>query len=128
MERKAFPNGQLYAMRNSLEELLGLDVAARVGIRLARLVKRLGEEVNAIEQARLALVNKYGESGEAGVVTVQPTSAKWGEFAKEFGELMADTHEVEYEPVILPPDVKASPKLFAIFEDFLGVEEESKSG
>jgi len=134
-------NGYIFSLRmrqddgsviDYLAQLEAIDVPAKVGIYVQRLIKKLSATYAEIETARVDLVNKLGEKGEDGKSRLylpgnkegMPVSPNYVQFMQEFTELMAETTDIEVKPVILPGDTVAPSltRLLTIFELFVIVE------
>lgn len=116
-----FTNGQIYGLREVLKEFTEIDVPAKVGIKIARLVKMLLAEISIIDETRQKLIRKYGEDDVQGGIIIKPDSANWIKFAEEFNEMMGAENKLEFEKVVLPPDTKIGIKLLVMLEPFLEV-------
>mgnify|MGYP001612550155 CR=1 FL=1 len=107
-----------------IAELEMLNVPARVGIYIQRLVKKLVTAYNEIESARVKLVNSLGVKQEDGRTILHPDSPNWDKFVSEFNDLLAETTDIDTSKVILPGDTTGEhlTKLLGIFEPFISVE------
>lgn len=123
-------NGRVYALKPLLSQLTELDVPARVGVQVVRLVKKLGAEINSIDQARDKLILKYGETNENGVPQLygpgqseHEVSPRWGEFIAEVNDLMTAEVDIEFNKLQLPGETEVSIPVLLAFEDFIEVAE-----
>ena len=121
MSLKTFTKGELFSFQEPLRELAKLDVPAKVGIRIARLIRAISQEIGPIEQVRNKLVMKYGKRDERGQVSVGKDSPEFDAFAKEFGSLMEEKTKVEFEKVVLPDEVHVALDVLVALEPFLAV-------
>ena len=76
---------QLITMRNSLTKLVEKDLPIKQSYNLARFIKKANEELTSFEEARIKLVNKYGEKDETGNLSV--TEKNQQQFLNELEEL-----------------------------------------
>lgn len=123
MSRETFTNGQLFNLQTALKELANVDVPARVGIKIARLIRTVAHEIDPITQVRDKLILKYGAKDEKGSMSVSSNSEHWDEFLAEINALMSQTTDVTFEKVALPEDVKVDVKTLVALEPFLTIEE-----
>ena len=116
MPFEIFTNAQLFGLQEPLKELAKVDVPAKVGIRIARLIRLIQREVEPINDVRNKLIGKYGEKG-----VVNAESPNWEKFVQEHSELMRDTRKVEFEKVVLPDEVRVGVDTLVALEPFLAV-------
>lgn len=121
MDKETFTNGQLFTLREPLRALAKIDVPAKVGIRVARLIRKLRAEIEPIGEVRNQLIGKYGEKNEKGEPFINAESPDWKKFVEEHDALMAQTVEVEFEKVVLPDEVVVAVDVLVALEPFLAV-------
>lgn len=80
-----------------MNKILETPLPASVSFQLSKLLKTLNEEMKAIEEQRIKLVEKYGVKTENNEMTV--SEEKKQEFLKEFGELLSTEVEITWEPL-----------------------------
>lgn len=80
-----------------MNKILETPLPASISFQLSKLLKTLNEEMRAIEEHRIKLVEKYGVKGDSQEMTV--AEDKKQEFLKEFGELLNTEVEVTWEPL-----------------------------
>ena len=121
MTKDRFSNGQLFTLRGPLQALAKIDVPAKVGIRVARLIRKIGAEIEPLAEVRNKLIIKYGEKNEKGEPFINAESPSWQKFVEEHDALMAQTVEVEFEKVVLPDEVVVAVDALVALEPFLAV-------
>jgi len=115
--------------------LSGMKLPVMISLQVAKLASKLSEPTRVIEDVRLGLVNKYGQTQESGEVAVifpndplgRPTSLDWQNFAKEFEELMSAETEIDAEKIKLPQEIdgkplQIEPSILIALEKFIDVE------
>jgi hypothetical protein len=114
--------GEIYGARDSLAKLLALTCfEAKISILIARLARKLGEEIKTIEQQRLQLVQKYGEKdGENNQLVVTPENRE--AFIKEFDEALDQTIEIDMPQVVIPGNIVIEPSILLALDKFITVE------
>ena len=121
MASETFTNGQLFNLQGSLQELSKLNIPARVGIRVARFVRLIHQEIEPIQQERNKLFVHYGEKTPTGY-HINPDMPGWPAFFEEHESLMSQTIKVEFEPLLLPEDVSLTVATLVALEPFLVLE------
>lgn len=126
MTQETFTNGYLFSLQHPpetspLKELMKIDVPAKVGIRVARLIRLLTKEIEPIAEVHNKLIIKYGERGEKDLPFINGKSPHWDEFALERDALMGATVELDFEKVVLPDDVRIPVGVLVALEPFLAV-------
>lgn len=101
-------NGDVFAAREPLQELINQKFPVMVSYKLAKLVSKLNEQFKVIEDVRMGLIKKYGKQGEKGQMSVSPEDEGWESFAEEFDELMRQEVEIVFEKVKLPEKVAST--------------------
>ena len=128
-EVKKIKNGELFAMKESFNDLMMLELPTLTGLQVVRLLKAIGNQIDGINEVRNKLILKYGEKQENGNVTLtgpgdpdgKPLSPNWDKFTEEHDELMNGDTVVEFERVVLPKDSKVPVKTLFAFESFIEV-------
>ena len=88
-----FATGKLYSVAPILEKLAKQDVPIKVSFRLNKFLKVVAQEVQALEEARVSLVKKYGvEDEKSGDIKVGPENMS--KFQDEFKELLGEVVSV----------------------------------
>lgn len=123
MTLESFTNGELFNLQEPLKQLANVDVPARVGIRIARLIRAIAREIEPINEVRNKLILKYGGRDEKGGLSVGADSPNFAQFVEEHDALMKGTTEVEFDIVALPEDVKVDVKVLVALEPFLTIED-----
>lgn len=100
-------NADIWNARAAFDELLKERLPVKTAYWLAKLARKVGEQARDIETVRVKLVKDYGQPDEQGNVMVAPDSPQWVPFTTAYGELMAETVELEglpAEKLLLPSD------------------------
>ena len=87
----------------SLKSLVRKELPIAISYKLAKFVKQMSEELTIVEEQRIMLVKKYSgnpevdETGED--FNVKPDKEE--QFRKEFGDLLMQEVEIDFEPIAL---------------------------
>lgn len=97
-------NGEICNAYEPLKTLIGKKFPIKVSYALAKLAQRLTPQMDIVRELREKLYITYGEKDpkDPFKMLMSPTSEKFPQFAKELGELLEQTCEVEFEVVKLP--------------------------
>ncbi|MDO8670028.1 MAG: hypothetical protein Q7O66_01175 [Dehalococcoidia bacterium] len=116
-------NGEIFQMGQLCGELAEVDVPARVGYHVGRLIKKVQSAGKDIDETRNKLIAKYGEKNDKGLPQVKPDSPNFETFAEEYNGLMDEKTDIDANKVILPAETKIKIKLLMAFDPFLEVTE-----
>jgi len=89
--------GDIRIMKDPMIKLLDQELPIKVAWSLTKLVKVFDKELSEIEDFRVSLIKKMGESDENGSIKVP--EEKMNEFIEKFNELLQTEIEVEFEPI-----------------------------
>ena len=92
-----FALGEIRGMKDPLVSLIDKEIPIKAAWKLNRLVKGFDKELGEIEEFRISLVQKLGEAGEDGNVSVP--QEKMEQFVTEFNELLNQEVAIEYEAI-----------------------------
>lgn len=83
----------------TLQKLANMKLKAKLSWQVSRLLKEAEREIQEFNEARLALINKYGEKDENGeLVTDEKSNCKIdNEFVKEFSNELEELVSAEVE-------------------------------
>ena len=131
---ETFTNGEIFSLQvdkkdekgnilspSPLRELSKLDVPAKVGIRIARLIRKLSQEIEPINDVRNKLILKYGVKDEKGQTVINAAVPQFEAFSEEHNSLMKQTTKIEFEKVVLPDEVHVALDVLVALEPFLAV-------
>ena len=123
-----YTHGEVLAMGAVLQDLIKLDVPARVGLRIQRLAQDINKDYILVKNKLDDLVRKYGEKsgeGNAAKFTLAPESEKWPEYLQERADLLNDViTRAGWTPVVLPAKTEHVPaSLLIVMERLVSVEE-----
>ena len=113
----------------ALNNIMRTQMEFKLAYRLQRIAKKIGTEIDKIEEFRLGLVNKYGVLDEKTKIYNVPVD-KQKDFTKEFLDFL--TSESELEIQLIPYDmleksgIRVSPADLVALEKFITTPPESK--
>lgn len=83
----------------TLQKLANMKLKAKLSWQVSRILKEAEKEIQEFNEARLALINKYGEKDENGeLVTDEKNNCKIdNQFVKEFGSELEELVGAEVE-------------------------------
>ncbi len=116
LKNEIFANGFIDALNKLIEQRLPISQA----FKLRKLAKELSEKQKVYEEARVALVNQYGEKKENGSLNTSengtvPLIDVEG-FNKDFMELLSIEEKYEVSKIKLDESVEISTKDLAVLE------------
>ena len=114
-------NGEIFSAREPLLTLMQQKFPVLISYGLAKLAKKLNEQLVIIEDVRHGLIKKYGTTNEIGQIVVQEDSKDFSKFVEEFNELMALATEIVVEKVKLPETLEIEPAVLMALEKFVEV-------
>ena len=98
-------NRDIYDSREALQRLVARsDIPARYGIEIARMAKKLGDEIGIIDKQRVGLVKKYGKP-EGRDFVVEPDTDEFNKFISEMDELLDADTELEITKARVPNNI-----------------------
>ena len=120
--------GEMRFIEEDLRAITKKELPIKLSYKFAKLVKKLLEENNMVEQQRIKLVKKYsnGEMDVNGMYSVLPDKSK--DFREEFGSLLEEEIEVDFEPIDLSElgDITIPPFNLARLSKIIKFEDEDK--
>jgi hypothetical protein len=121
----------IYQAAQALANISARVLPFKVSYALAKLKRRADADLKFIEDERIKLVKKHGESDGADAFVVRDP-AKFALFQKDLEELLALESEREYRPVTLAladaETISLAPADWAALEPFVTVEEAPADG
>jgi len=120
-------NGEVLGASQALEELSNKDFPIKVSYGLVTLINKLASQVVIIEKLRTDLIKKYGTEDKGGNIAISPNTPKMTKFMDEFGILLSQEIDVDFEPVTLPFEINGSsyniePKILRSLGKFINME------
>ena len=92
-------NGEVFRTREPLQELMGEKLPVKTSYELAKLARKLNDQLTVIEDVRRGLVNKYATEGNGKRgKSVDPEGDNYPKFMEEFGILMSENVEIDIDP------------------------------
>lgn len=98
-------NGEIFNSAEPLKKLLDQKFPVKTSYGLAKLANKLNTQLTIIEDVRMGLIKKYGETDEKGRLSVNREGKNWSAFVAEFNELMEQEVELVIEKVKIPEKV-----------------------
>jgi len=89
----------LLAAKAAIARMVGLKMPGRAGYWLARLDAKLTPEWRVVEEKRMELVQKHGETDDKGTTKVPPEKLK--DFIAEYNVIGGESIEVDLQPIWL---------------------------
>ena len=89
--------GELKLAEKSLQEIGELKLPPKSSIHIARMARKVKNELNTLEEQRQKLVKDIGVTDESGNVKVP--DEKMGEFIERMNEMMSVEVEVDVTPI-----------------------------
>jgi len=120
-------NGEVLGASQALEILSEKDFPIKVSYGLVTLINKLASQVVIIEKLRTDLIKKYGTEDKGGNIAISPNTPKMTKFMDEFGILLSQEIDVDFEPVTLPFEINGSsyniePKILRSLGKFINME------
>lgn len=112
-------NGELFAAREPLAELLKLKFPVQTSFALAKLANKIKDALKPVDESKDGLIKKYGKE-ENGKVSISADDPNWEAFVKEFDELMNIQTEFVFEKVALS-NCEVEPAILMDLEKFVTV-------
>lgn len=100
---------EIKSLEKSLSKIFDKDLNIKIAYRLGKLLKKMSDEMNLLEENRIKLVKKYGKQTEDnGQFAVDPDKTQ--DFYNEINELMQVEIDIDFEPISLEEfgDIKLS--------------------
>jgi len=92
-----FALGEIRGMKDPLTVLIEKQIPIKAAWKLNRLIKSFDKELGEIEEFRVNLVQKLGDTGEDG--NIQVPKDKMSIFVEEFNELLSQEVDIEFDPI-----------------------------
>lgn len=111
-----FALGEIRGMKDPLVSLIDKEIPIKAAWKLNRLVKGFDKELGEIEEFRVGLVQKLGEEGEDGQVSVPED--KMEDFVAQFNELLNQEVTIDFEAIDVDVfgDISVSAKDMMVLE------------
>lgn len=104
--------GELKMIENPLKKVINTELPVVLAYKISKLITKVSDELNSIDQFRISLVKKYGENEEDGSIKVPQKNVD--KFTKEFNELLeSDIDEINPIKISLSVLVENNVKLSA---------------
>jgi len=102
---------EIKLIENSLNKLMEANLNVKIAYKLSKLLKKIGQELQDLEENRIRLVKKYSNDAENDK-EMKVADDKVDEFQKEFNVLLNVEVDVPFEPISiddLGDDIKLTP-------------------
>lgn len=99
-----FTTGEIYNTKEALASLLKERFPVRVSLKLANLGTKLQPVIQAVDMEREQLIMTYGVSDKDKPTQkrIAPGNEHFPQFAEEYGNLLAEKVDIDFEVVDLP--------------------------
>lgn len=115
----------IFQSKDSLVKLANSDLNIKTAYNLSKLVKKLNEEYQSLEDFRVELVRKHGNL-EEGNYRVPQSGEQFENFVKEYNEFMQTEIEVDIAEIEIPMEdikIKLTPLDIINIEKFVKLAE-----
>ena len=98
---------EVFSLTRSLPILTDKELPIKVSYRLVKLLRQCSMEMESMEKARVKLVDKYAETPEEHEASpdkdkgIKVAEEKMPDFQKEFGVLLDEEVEIDFEPILI---------------------------
>jgi len=113
-------NGELWNAREPLEKLVALQLPVKTAYALAKLARKVNDQLQVISEVRNGLITKHGETVN-GRVQITPESKNWAAFVAEHDELMDQEVEIVFDKPVLPASLEIDAVTLMALEKFIEV-------
>jgi hypothetical protein len=114
--------GEIKNLEHSFTKLVEQDLPVRLAYRLGKILKQINNELEHIENLRIALVKKYGTNDEK-TNTINVSIDKLEAFLQEWTELLNEKVNLDFEKIKLSEleelEIKITPIDFIKLEYFI---------
>ncbi len=111
----------LVAAKEPLQNLSSKEMPLKTSYGLARLIRKINDELAVFEESRLTLVKKYGDlNEEEGTYIVPPDKIPL--FGKEYAEFLDVDVELDCGKIVLPETINIKPIDLVALCDFIEIE------
>ncbi len=120
-------NSDVFLSREPLQKLIKERLPGMVSYKVAKLTIKLNDEFKAIEEVRLALVNRLGQADDKGGKSIPEGTPEYAKFVEEFNELMKQEVEIDLKEKIKLPekvdgkDLQIEPEILILLDKFVEV-------
>ena len=120
-------NSEIWNAKEPLQTISELKFPVKTSLQMARLINKIQEEYQIIDQVRIGLIRKHGEKDEIGNITVvgpndsqnRKMSPNWNKFAEEFSVLMDQDTEIVFDKIKLPETLEIESSILVNLEKFI---------
>ena len=117
-------NQQVWQARQPLQSLLDQRLPVPVSYRMLLLARAVNEQIKVIDEVRVGLVNRHGAPDGNGQIRVSEGSEHWGDWVRDYTELMTQEAELPVARVQLTgalENVQITPNDLLLLEPFVEV-------
>jgi flagellar biosynthesis component FlhA len=116
-------NGDIFNAREALQTLMKERLPVKVSYRLAKLAKKVNDQLAIIEEVRQGLVKQYGEPDEKGEnIQILAGSKNMAPFLTDLNELMGQEVDIDSEIIKLPEEgLTIEPSVLLALDKFIEV-------
>ncbi len=116
-------NTEIHNTIEPLQKLLMVKLPVKASLALIKLAKQLQPHQEIIQQVKETLIANHGEEDKKrpGTARIAPGMPGFPLFAEEFGMLLDEEVEMEFEVVKLPDTIEIEPYVLLALERFVEV-------
>ena len=120
-------NGDIYQSAEPLRKLMNERFPVKVSYKLAKMASELTKPLKVIEDCRVGLIEKYGETDGHGISTIKPGDKDYEKFVKELDELLdieievAIPHKVKLPTMVDGKEVQIEPITLLALDKFIEI-------
>ena len=117
---------QVFFGQPVIQKLANQAMPIKVAFRMNKLLKKIADEYENIEQQRTVLIKKYGKETDDNKIEVNKENVE--QFTAEFVELLEEETDLDIEPVnasLLPDSISLTPQEMAAIEFIFSEEKTS---
>jgi hypothetical protein len=92
-----FSLGELKSIEESLRKLVAVQLPIVLSYKLSKVIKKINDALTSLEEHRLTLVQRYGDSQPDGSIKVPPDKVE--EFMTEYNQLLGVEVEIDFSPI-----------------------------
>jgi hypothetical protein len=93
-----FTLGELKNIEESIKKLLNSEIPIKISYRLSKIVNKLSAELSLLEEHRVVLVKKYGETVE-GTDGIKVSKDKMPLFIEDYNSLLQESVSIPFTPI-----------------------------
>lgn len=96
--KKEVQLSELKQIEPSLNKLVQMQLPVKISYRLSKVLKKISQELNTLEETRQTLVKKLGVLNED-TQQIEVPQDRVQDFVKEMEEVLSESYELEFIPI-----------------------------